>query len=43
MYGPIDFEWMEHALDNKDICDSHRWNYMRHRLWMKKRKDLKES
>ena len=33
MYGgPIDFNWMEHSLDNKDINDSHRWNYLRHKL-----------
>ena len=36
MSEPIEFSWMEHALDNKDIKDSHRWNYLRHRLWIKK-------
>ena len=35
MFGPISFDWMEHALDNKDINDGHRWNYLRHRLWLK--------
>ena len=39
MYGgPIDFYWMEHSLDNKDIKDSHRWNYLRHKLLERKKR-----
>ena len=44
MLEPIDFDWMERALHNNDVRDCHRWNYLRHRLWIKKqRKDSKES
>ena len=43
MYEPVNFNYLEHELNNKDVTESHRWNYLRHRSWMRKRKDSKES
>jgi len=39
MYGgEIDFEWMETSFHNPDIKDSHRWNYLRHRLYVREKR-----
>lgn len=45
MYEPINFDYLENELNNKDISDSHRWNYLRHKRWMKenRKSDSKES
>ena len=43
MYEPMEFKWMENSLVVKDIEDSHRFNYLRHRLWVKEIEKSKES
>ena len=30
--GPIDFDWINKELNNSDINESHRWNYLRERM-----------
>ena len=33
--GPVDFDWMNYTLRSPDVLESHRYNYLRHRLWVK--------
>ena len=41
--GPIGFEWIKRCVYSKDVSDNHRYNYLRHRLWVKEIEKSKKS
>ena len=38
--GPINFDWMRECLYDVDVRESHKYNYLRYRLWLKKQLDI---